>query len=52
MDSERTVACELLPTRYDQVAAALGGHGEFVPEPDQLESGAANEPSIRASPPV
>ena len=34
---ERTVACELLPTRYDQVAAALGGHGEFVPEPDQLE---------------
>lgn len=35
--SERTVACELLPTRYDQVAQALGGHGEFVSEPDQLE---------------
>ena len=34
---ERTVACELLPTRYDQVAEALGGHGELVSEPDQLE---------------
>jgi len=22
--------CELLPARYDQVAAALGGHGELV----------------------
>jgi acetolactate synthase-1/2/3 large subunit len=22
--------CELLPSRYDQVAAALGGHGELV----------------------
>jgi acetolactate synthase-1/2/3 large subunit len=28
--AERTVACELLPTRYDRVAAALGGHGEHV----------------------
>jgi acetolactate synthase-1/2/3 large subunit len=27
---ERAVGCELLPTRYDQVAAAFGGHGEFV----------------------
>ena len=34
---ERTVACELLPTRYDQAVEALGGHGEWVPEPDQLE---------------
>ncbi len=34
---ERAVACELLPTRYDQVAEALGGHGELVSEPDQLE---------------
>ena len=25
---ERLVGCELLPTRYDQVAAAFGGHGE------------------------
>jgi acetolactate synthase-1/2/3 large subunit len=27
---ERLVGCELLPTRYDLVAAALGGHGEHV----------------------
>ena len=33
---DRTVACELLPTRYDQVAAALGGHGERVEDPAQL----------------
>ena len=33
----RTVACELLPTRYDRVVEALGGHGEWVPEPDELE---------------
>ncbi len=26
----RAVGCELLPTRYDRVAAALGGHGEHV----------------------
>jgi acetolactate synthase-1/2/3 large subunit len=26
----RAHGCELLPTRYDQVAAALGGHGELV----------------------
>jgi acetolactate synthase I/II/III large subunit len=27
---ERMHSCELLPARYDQVVAALGGHGEFV----------------------
>lgn len=27
---DRLVGCELLPTRYDQVAAAFGGHGELV----------------------
>ena len=27
---DRLVGCELLPTRYDQVASALGGHGEHV----------------------
>ena len=27
---DRTVACDLLPTRYDQVAASLGGFGEHV----------------------
>ena len=35
--AERTVGCELLPTRYDQVAGALGGHGEQVEDPDDLE---------------
>lgn len=34
---DRAVACELLPSRYDQVAGALGGHGEWVSDPDQLE---------------
>ena len=34
---ERTVGCELLPTRYDRVVAGLGGHGEWVPEPSKLE---------------
>ncbi|MGO4326396.1 thiamine pyrophosphate-binding protein [Cupriavidus sp. 2TAF22] len=33
---ERLVGCELLPTRYDQVCAAFGGHGELVQAPDQL----------------
>ena len=28
--AERAVGCELLPTRYDRVVAALGGHGEHV----------------------
>ncbi len=28
--ANRMHGCELLPARYDQVAAALGGHGEFV----------------------
>jgi acetolactate synthase-1/2/3 large subunit len=27
---DRLVGCELLPTRYDAVTAAFGGHGEFV----------------------
>ena len=33
---KRTVACELLPTRYDQVAAAFGGHGELVTSAEEL----------------
>jgi len=32
----RTVGCELLPTRYDLVVAALGGHGELVQSVDEL----------------
>ena len=34
---ERTVGCELLPTRYDRVVEGLGGYGEWVPKPEQLE---------------
>ena len=33
---ERTVGCDLLPSRYDKVIEALGGHGEFVQHPDEL----------------
>ena len=32
----RTVGCKLLPTRYDLVVAALGGHGELVQSADEL----------------
>lgn len=31
---ERALGCELLPTRYDQLVAALGGHGELVSTAD------------------
>jgi acetolactate synthase-1/2/3 large subunit len=34
--TERTVACELLPTRYDRVAEALGAHGELVERAEDL----------------
>ncbi len=33
----RTVGCELAPSRYDQLAAALGGHGEHVERAEDLE---------------
>jgi acetolactate synthase-1/2/3 large subunit len=33
----RTIGCELRPTRYDQVAIALGAHGEHVERPADLE---------------
>ena len=33
---DRLIACELLPTRYDQVTAAFGGHGEYVASADAL----------------
>ena len=35
---ERMHGCELLPARYDQVAAALGGHGELVERAADLPS--------------
>ena len=34
---ERLSNCELLPTRYDQVAKALGGHGEYVTSITELK---------------
>jgi acetolactate synthase-1/2/3 large subunit len=34
--ADRAVACALLPTRYDRVAEALGGHGEHVERPEHL----------------
>jgi acetolactate synthase-1/2/3 large subunit len=33
---QRAHGCELLPTRYDRVVAALGGHGEHVTTYDDL----------------
>jgi acetolactate synthase-1/2/3 large subunit len=32
----RTVGCELLPTRYDEVVKAMGGHGELVERAQDL----------------
>jgi acetolactate synthase-1/2/3 large subunit len=32
----RAVACDLLPTRYDRVVDALGGHGELVERAEDL----------------
>jgi acetolactate synthase-1/2/3 large subunit len=34
---ERLIGCELLPTRYDQVVTALGGYGEYVGDPAQMQ---------------
>ncbi len=36
-----TVACELLPTRYDRIMEGFGGAGETVTSVDQLESAMA-----------
>jgi acetolactate synthase-1/2/3 large subunit len=33
----RAVGCELAPSRYDHIAAALGGHGERVERAEDLE---------------
>jgi acetolactate synthase-1/2/3 large subunit len=34
--NDRAVGCELLPTRYDRLVEALGGHGEHVERPEDL----------------
>jgi acetolactate synthase-1/2/3 large subunit len=46
----RTHACELLPSRYDLVATALGGHGECVTRADDL--GPALERAIASGKPA
>lgn len=35
---ERTVGCELLLSRYDRVAQALGGYGAFVQDAEELDT--------------
>jgi acetolactate synthase-1/2/3 large subunit len=34
--ADRTVGCELLPSRYERIVEALGGHGECVERPEEL----------------
>ncbi|RME44038.1 MAG: hypothetical protein D6796_12275 [Caldilineae bacterium] len=34
---ERAIATKLAPTRYDKIVAAMGGYGEHVTHPDELE---------------
>jgi len=34
--ADRVVASDLLPTRYDEVVRALGGHGEYVERPEEI----------------
>ena len=34
--ADRLIGCELLPTHYEQVSAAFGGHGEYVDTPEAL----------------
>lgn len=46
----RTFGCELLPTRYDLVVAALGGHGELVQSAE--EPPRAIERSLASSKPA
>ncbi len=47
---QRAVGCELLATRYDLVAAALGGHGEQVSRAAELP--AALERAVRSGRPA
>ncbi len=48
--AQRAHGCSLLPTRYDQVVVALGGHGEFVDSPAALP--AAIERAIASGKPA
>ncbi len=38
--ADRLAGCELLPTRYDAVAQAFGGHGEQVTDPKAMAAAA------------
>lgn len=33
---DRAPATELLPTRYDRIVEAMGGHGEYVEKPEEI----------------
>jgi acetolactate synthase-1/2/3 large subunit len=46
----RTVGCELRPSRYERIAAALGGHGEYVEHAEELEP--ALDRAVRAGVPA
>jgi len=35
---DRLIGCQLSPARYDLAVAALGGHGEFVTDPGDLDA--------------
>jgi thiamine pyrophosphate-dependent acetolactate synthase large subunit-like protein len=48
--AQRAHGCELLPTRYDEVVKALGGHGELVTTADELLP--ALERAIRSGKPT
>jgi acetolactate synthase-1/2/3 large subunit len=39
--ADRAVGCELLPSRYERMVEALGGHGEWVERADQLDAAVA-----------
>jgi acetolactate synthase-1/2/3 large subunit len=47
---ERVVVADLLPTRYDRLAEALGAHGELVERPEEL--GPAIERALRSRGPA
>jgi acetolactate synthase-1/2/3 large subunit len=35
---ERAIATALAPTRYDQIVEAMGGYGEHIDSPDEIEA--------------
>ncbi|HEY4373437.1 MAG TPA: thiamine pyrophosphate-binding protein [Burkholderiales bacterium] len=44
---DRLVGCELLPTRYELVAAAFGAYGEYVDTPEKLPAAAQRAQAAR-----